>query len=202
MNDSAMASLHLAHFFSRLLNIFCSLPVAMSHSHKKKSGGVHACIFFLYDYIHIYNYTFLYNYIYIHIPYAPWMVYLPTFGWVWGKCWYIFHIWSVWVHYIKYIHTYIKYYKVLIYIYMHVIWWIISFQIVKMQNDNDPLVHHHFSASWGGWSIPIKKKKLQRNPPVLTMTSTVFSRKQDEKQSFGGFYPKLCFFPCFMRNPP
>ena len=116
-----------------------------------------ACMYiFFYMTIYIYITIHFCITIHIHIPYAPWMVYLPTFGWVWGKCWYIFHIWSVWVHYIKYIHTYIKYYKVHIYIYICTWYgWIISFQIVKMQNDNDPLVHHHFSASWGGWSIPI-----------------------------------------------
>ena len=33
----------------------------------------------------------------LHYPHAPCIVYLPTFGWFWGKCWYIVHRWSIWV---------------------------------------------------------------------------------------------------------
>ena len=66
----------------------------------------------------IYNYTFLYNYTYTYPICSMDGIFTYMTGWIWGKCWYMFHIWSVWVHYIKYIHTYIKYQKVLIYIYI------------------------------------------------------------------------------------
>ena len=76
---------------------------------------------------------------------------------------------------------------------MHVIWWIISFQIVKMQNDNDPLVHHHFSASWGGWSIPIKKKN-SKEIPQFWRWHPQFSAENRMKSKVSEDFIRSCVF--------